>query len=36
MAWLKIARIVNGGTRDGYVDGAAYMALAGELDPDVV
>lgn len=31
MAWLKIARLVNGPHRDSYVDGAAYMALAGEL-----
>lgn len=31
MAWLKIARLVNGSHRDSYVDAAAYMALAGEL-----
>lgn len=31
MAWLKIARLVNGPHRDSYVDGAAYMALAAEL-----
>ena len=31
MAWLKIARLVNGPHEDGFVDGAAYMALAGEL-----
>lgn len=31
MAWLKIARLVNGPHEDSYVDGAAYMALAGEL-----
>lgn len=31
MSWLKIARLVNGPHRDNYVDGAAYMALAGEL-----
>lgn len=32
MAWLKIARLVNDPEhRDSYVDGAAYMALAGEL-----
>ena len=33
MAWLKIARIAGGGkaSRDSFVDGAAYMALAAEL-----
>lgn len=31
MAWLKIARLRVGPHRDSYVDGAAYMALAGEL-----
>ena len=31
MAWLKIARLVNGPHEDSYVDAAAYMALAGEL-----
>ena len=31
MAWLKIARLVNGPHHDSYVDGAGYMALAGEL-----
>lgn len=31
MAWLKIARLINGPHYDSYVDGAAYMALAGEL-----
>lgn len=31
MAWLKIARLVNGPHHDSYVDGAAYLALAGEL-----
>lgn len=31
MAWLKMARLVNGVHEDSYVDGAAYMALAGEL-----
>ena len=31
MAWLKIARLVNGAKEDSYVDAAAYMALAGEL-----
>lgn len=31
MAWLKIARLVNGRHEDSYVDGAAYMALAAEL-----
>lgn len=31
MAWLKIARLVEGPSHDSYVDGAAYMALAGEL-----
>jgi hypothetical protein len=31
MAWLKIARLNEGPHRDSYVDGAAYMALAGEL-----
>lgn len=31
MAWLKIARLVNGTKEDSYVDAAAYMALAGEL-----
>lgn len=31
MAWLKIARLVNSSTEDGYVDGAAYIALAAEL-----
>lgn len=31
MAWLKIARLVNGPHEDSYVDAAAYMALAAEL-----
>ncbi|PWC54677.1 hypothetical protein TSA6c_00075 [Azospirillum sp. TSA6c] len=32
MAWLKIARLTQDATaRDGTVDGAAYLALAGEL-----
>jgi hypothetical protein len=31
MAWLKIARAVNGPHRDSYVDGAGYLALAAEL-----
>ena len=31
MAWLKIARVVNGPHRDSYVDGAGYLALAAEL-----
>ena len=31
MAWLKIARLVNGSHLDSYIDGAAYMALAAEL-----
>ncbi len=31
MAWLKIARLNEGPHRDSYTDGAAYMALAGEL-----
>lgn len=31
MAWLKLARLVNGPHDDSYIDGAAYMALAGEL-----
>ena len=31
MAWLKIARLVNGPHRDSYVDGAGYLALAAEL-----
>lgn len=31
MAWLKIARLNEGPHRDSYVDGAAYLALAGEL-----
>ena len=31
MAWLKLARLVNGPHLDSYVDAAAYMALAGEL-----
>ena len=31
MAWLKIARLVNGPQEDSYIDGAAYLALAGEL-----
>jgi len=31
MAWLKIARLSEGPHRDSYVDGAAYVALAGEL-----
>ena len=31
MAWLKIARLVNGSHDDSYVDAAAYMALAAEL-----
>lgn len=31
MSWLKIARLTEGPHRDGYIDGAAYLALAGEL-----
>ena len=31
MAWLKIARLVNGPHMDSYTDGAAYLALAAEL-----
>lgn len=31
MAWLKIARLCEGPHLDSYVDGAAYLALAGEL-----
>jgi len=31
MAWLKMARLVNGPHEDGYIDAASYMALAGEL-----
>ena len=31
MAWLTIARVVNGPHRDGFVDGVGYLALAGEL-----
>jgi hypothetical protein len=31
MAWLKMARLVNGVHEDSYIDAAAYMALAGEL-----
>mgnify|MGYP003636827231 CR=1 FL=1 len=31
MAWLKMARLVNGPHEDSYVDAAAYMALAAEL-----
>jgi hypothetical protein len=31
MAWLKIARLVNGPHDDSYVDAAGYLALAGEL-----
>ena len=31
MAWLKMARLVNGPHEDSYVDAAAYMGLAGEL-----
>ena len=31
MAWLKLARLVNGPHSDSYIDAAAYMALAGEL-----
>jgi hypothetical protein len=31
MAWLKIARLVNGPHRDSYTDACGYMALAGEL-----
>ena len=31
MAFLKIARLVNGPHDDSYVDAAAYMALAAEL-----
>jgi hypothetical protein len=34
MAWLKIARLVQGPHDDSYIDGAAYMALAGELRDD--
>lgn len=37
MAWLKLARIAGDGkaSRDSFVDGAAYMALAAELSHDV-
>jgi len=39
MAGLKLARLANGPHRDSYVDGAGYLALAGELalvdDPNV-
>lgn len=33
MAWLKIARLSGGGSSgdDSFIDGAAYLALAGEL-----
>lgn len=31
MAWLKIARLAHGPHADSYIDGAAYMAIAGEL-----
>lgn len=31
MAWLKIARLANGPHADSYIDGAGYLALAGEL-----
>ena len=31
MAWLKIARLVNGPHDDSYTDGCGYLALAGEL-----
>lgn len=32
MAWLKVARLVESPRhRDSYIDGAAYIALAGEL-----
>jgi hypothetical protein len=31
MAGLKLARLANGPHRDSYVDGAGYLALAGEL-----
>jgi len=31
MAWLKMARLVNGPHHDSYVDGCGYMALASEL-----
>jgi hypothetical protein len=31
MAWLKIARLVNGPHADSYVDGCGYLALAAEL-----
>jgi hypothetical protein len=31
MAWLKMARLVNGPHRDSYVDAAGYLALAAEL-----
>ena len=34
MAWLKIARLAHGPHRDSYIDGAAYLALAGELALD--
>lgn len=35
MAWLKIARLVQTPNhKDSFVDGAAYMALAGELASD--
>lgn len=35
MAWLKIARLTNGPHDDSYIDGAAYLALAGELSREL-
>ena len=31
MAILKIARTTTGSSSDSYIDGAAYIAIAGEI-----
>ena len=35
MAWLKIARLVQGPHRDSHTDACGYMALAGELSHEI-
>ena len=34
MAWVKLARLVNGPHHDSYVDGCGYIALASELSEE--
>jgi len=34
MAWLKLCRLRRGPHTDSYIDGAAYLAITGELGGD--